>query len=481
MQVMSGRIALSGTGRWVAWIALAALAATACRSAQPEPAAAPAPAPKPPGTAAPAAGPPKSLYTRLGGKPAIEAVVGEFVARVAADVRIKYRFANTDMKEFTTKLVEFVCAAAGGPCEYTGREMRALHTHMRVSEEEWDATVEALVGALDKFKVGVAEKHEVLGAIGATRKDIVSAPPDKPAGEELARIDAASQNLARFGKHAEIMGAAFTALRRGQRSYADQLFSMVEVWKGKEAVAELAPLFRTGAPPRIDTPLATMPPTTEPQPKGAVGASEEDDDEPAKPAEQPASLAGRLRLDGAQLDGAFGVVMLTPVNGKGRRRIPKQRVIEQRGRVFAPRVMAVPVGSTVAFPNFDPIYHNVFSRSDARPFDLGIFKNGQSREVKFDREGIVRVGCNLHANMSTSIIVVGAPHYAVTDEKGVFHFSRLRPGAYTLRAWTERSAEPVTKRVEVKPGSNDVMVDAAGGAASGPAPDKFGAPRAASQ
>ena len=135
-------------------------------------------------------------------------------------------------------------------------------------------------------------------------------------------------------------------------------------------------------------------------------------------------------------------------------------MIEQRGREFAPRVMAVPVGSTVAFPNFDDIYHNVFSRSKRAPFDLGIYKNGQSREVKFDREGIVRIGCNLHANMSTSIIVVGAPHYAVTDGRGKFRFKSLQPGKYTLRAWTERSAEPVTKKIEMKPGENTSTVDA---------------------
>ena len=96
----------------------------------------------------------KDLFTRLGGKPAIEAVVGEFVTRLAADPRVKFRFANSDVPELTADLVDFVCVATGGPCKYTGREMRVLHASMHVTEEEWDATVEALVGALDKFKVG---------------------------------------------------------------------------------------------------------------------------------------------------------------------------------------------------------------------------------------------------------------------------------------------------------------------------------------
>jgi plastocyanin/truncated hemoglobin YjbI len=472
MRVMGPVVSISGR---LAIGAIAAFLAGACGSSPPEAKARPPRAEARPAAPREPAGPPKTLYVRLGGKPAIEAVTREFVARLAADVRVKYRFANSDIAELTSQLVDFVCAASGGPCKYTGRPMRGLHAQMHITDEEWDATVEALIGALDKFKVGVAEKHEVLGAVGATRPDIVSPPEEKPSGEELARIDAGSRDLKRFGKHAEIMGAAFTALRRGQRSYADQLFSMVELWAGADKVADLAPLFRTGAPPRIDTPLASMPAESEPQPKGAVGGS--DDDDPSAEARSSASLAGRLRLDGEVVEGAFGVVMLTPVKGPTRRRTPKQRVIEQRGRAFAPHLMAVPVGSTVAFPNFDPIYHNVFSRSDARPFDLGIFKNGQSREVTFDREGIVRIGCNLHANMSASIVVVGAPHYAVTDAKGAFVFRKLRPGTYTARTWTERSAEPVTRRIEVKPGANDVWIDATGGAAPGPSPDKFGAPR----
>ena len=122
-----------------------------------------------PATVAVAEKPSGSLFERLGGKPAIEAVVGEFVARLAADPRVKFRFANSDVPSLTSDLVDFVCAAAGGPCKYQGREMDVLHASMQVSEEEWDATVEALVGALDKFEVGLAEKHEVLGAVGSTK------------------------------------------------------------------------------------------------------------------------------------------------------------------------------------------------------------------------------------------------------------------------------------------------------------------------
>ena len=420
---------------------------------------------------------PKDLYTRLGGKPAIEAVVGAFVARLAADPRVKFRFANSNIPKLTADLVDFVCVATGGPCTYGGREMGILHASMQVSKEEWDATVEALVGALDELKVPAAEKGEVLAAIASLEKVIVAPPAEKPAGPELARIEKAAADLTRFGDQAELMGAAFTALKNGQRGYADQLFSMAEVELGARGVAKLAPLFRTGAPPRITSKPKQLAADAAPQPKGAVGDS--DDDTPPKKPER-ASLAGTVKLGMKDPRDAFGVVMLTPAGGGGKKRTPKLRVVEQRGREFAPRLMAVPVGSTVEFPNFDDIYHNVFSRSKARPFDLGIFKNAQTRAVKFDREGIVRVGCNLHANMSTSIIVVKAPHYAVTDGKGTFRFKSLKPGKYTLEAWTERSAQPVTKTIVVAPGDNQVAVDAVADAPPGTGEDKFGAPRGTS-
>src|SRR5439155_21884639 len=118
---------------------------------------------------------------------------------------------------------------------------------------------------------------------------------------------------------------------------------------------------------------------------------------------------GTLTVDGKS-PGGISMVMLVPEKG-GTKRTPKQRVIEQRNKTFMPHVMAVPVGSTVSFPNFDQIYHNVFSLSKAKAFDLGMYKNGETREVKLDKPGIIRIGCNLHANMSAYVVVVDAPHY----------------------------------------------------------------------
>ena len=115
----------------------------------------------------------KSLYERLGGLDAIKAVVGEFAARVLADERINKKFAKTNAARLTHFLVEQVCAATGGPCQYTGMNMKKAHRNMKVTEGEFNALVEDLVKALDKFNVPEAEKTELLTALGSMKADIV--------------------------------------------------------------------------------------------------------------------------------------------------------------------------------------------------------------------------------------------------------------------------------------------------------------------
>src|SRR5207249_10287287 len=115
----------------------------------------------------------KSLYERLGGKPAITAVVDDFVGRVAADTRINGKFATANIPRLKTMLVDQICQASGGPCTYTGRDMKTAHAGMGISGEEFDALVGDLVATLHKFKVGEREKNELLAALGPMKKDIV--------------------------------------------------------------------------------------------------------------------------------------------------------------------------------------------------------------------------------------------------------------------------------------------------------------------
>lgn len=118
----------------------------------------------------------KPLYDRLGGKTAITAVVDDFVGRVAADTRINGKFANANIPRLKSMLVDQICQASGGPCTYTGRDMKSTHAGMGVSSSDFDALVGDLVATLNKFKVPEREKNELLGALGPMKGDIVETP-----------------------------------------------------------------------------------------------------------------------------------------------------------------------------------------------------------------------------------------------------------------------------------------------------------------
>lgn len=109
--------------------------------------------------------------------------------------------------------------------------------------------------------------------------------------------------------------------------------------------------------------------------------------------------------------------------------------LRQEGQQFVPRLLVVPVGSTISFPNADPVFHNVFSLSGARKFDLGYYPAGQTRAVTFDDPGIVQVYCHLHPNMYAAIVVAPNRWYAQPGEDGTFSLHDVPPGTYTLVAW----------------------------------------------
>lgn len=116
---------------------------------------------------------------------------------------------------------------------------------------------------------------------------------------------------------------------------------------------------------------------------------------------------------------------------------PRRAVMDQRNENFVPHVLAVTVGTVVDFPNSDETYHNVFSLSRAKSFDLGRYPTGHSKAVRFDRPGIVRVFCDIHSHMSAFILVFGHRFFAVTDEQGRFRIDGVPPGSYHVRVWHE--------------------------------------------
>jgi plastocyanin len=121
--------------------------------------------------------------------------------------------------------------------------------------------------------------------------------------------------------------------------------------------------------------------------------------------------------------------------GKLPPRAPISVVLNQQGARFDPELVVVPTGSTVQFPNLDPIFHNVFSLSKARKFDLGYYPQGQSRGVTFNEAGVVQVYCHIHANMYAAIVVTDSPWYAKPGAGGSFSFSNVPPGRYRLTVW----------------------------------------------
>ena len=136
---------------------------------------------------------------------------------------------------------------------------------------------------------------------------------------------------------------------------------------------------------------------------------------------------------------------------------PGTFTITQRGKRFSPHVTIVPTGSTVDFPNFDPIFHNAFSNFAGQPFDTGLYPPGTTRKVKFHRTGIVRVFCNIHSTMSAVIVVVNSSYAALTEPSGAFRIKDVAPGEYTLKIWHERATEASLEKLNRR-----IIVDAQG-------------------
>ena len=130
---------------------------------------------------------------------------------------------------------------------------------------------------------------------------------------------------------------------------------------------------------------------------------------------------------------------------------PVHAEIKQENEHFIPRVVAVPVGSVVDFPNADPIYHNVFSLSRTKTFNLGRYPQGQTRPVRFDKAGLVKVFCEIHSHMSATVMVFDHPWFAVPDDEGRFELPAVPAGNRQITAWHERLGD-TTLNVRVEGG-----------------------------
>jgi len=155
------------------------------------------------------------------------------------------------------------------------------------------------------------------------------------------------------------------------------------------------------------------------------------------------------------------VIWLNPVaRGAASLITPATFTLLQKNKMFTPHLLVVPVGSSVAFPNADPFFHNVFSLFDGRRFDLGLYEAGSTRSVVFSREGVSYIFCNIHSEMSAVVIALATPYYSHADAQGVFHLKDVPKGEYDLHVWIEgqkqSSLDRLTRRVHIAGDSADL-------------------------
>ena len=166
----------------------------------------------------------------------------------------------------------------------------------------------------------------------------------------------------------------------------------------------------------------------------------------------------------AGMSSADVVLWLTPLQPDGRPAAsghPGPFRLVQKDKQFTPHLMVVPAGSSVEFPNQDPFFHNVFSLFNGKRFDLGLYESGTSRSVRFDREGVSYIFCNIHPEMGAVVLALTTPYYGVSTSSGAVAIHYVPPGSYRLHVWgeTAQSANPVEAERIIQVGTVPVHLD----------------------
>ena len=127
--------------------------------------------------------------------------------------------------------------------------------------------------------------------------------------------------------------------------------------------------------------------------------------------------------------------------------------MSHKGLRFSPRVLPITKGQSINFLNDDRIFHNVFSLSKAKPFDLGIYPSGSEKFVQFDQPGLIKVYCNIHPNMISNVLVLNNPLFSKTDASGKYEINNIPEGDFTLRVWYE-FGDDIRREINIKKGGN---------------------------
>lgn len=163
-----------------------------------------------------------------------------------------------------------------------------------------------------------------------------------------------------------------------------------------------------------------------------------------------AKVEATISLANAKRNDVAGIALWLEPSGANAR-IPKQSMpyptMRQKGKKFVPKTVVVPSGYYVSFPNDDPFPHNVFSPSEVKKFDLGLYQAGETADQLMNRPGVVPVYCNIHPQMKAFVVVVKSPYFGVTDDGGKVQINDVPNGKYTLKVWHEKATTEVLNKL----------------------------------